>query len=316
MIDSDLAPAQAGSLVRLVGLEAGTDLLDCPCGYGRHSIEFARLGLRVTGADRSEVLLAEAKRRAGEGDWPRWVQADYRELPFEDASFDCVTNLFSSLGYWGDDGDLQALREFRRVLRPGGTLVVETMHRDRLMAIYVPRHWHDLPDGSLIVEERKIDYVKGTTLVRHELVDAAGRTAAHYEMRVYTVTELVALAREAGFENVACYGDFDEAVPCRATRASSSSRASYSASWPRGRGASTNEASSPIATSCWIRGRCSPKKSVAESSPRVRVPVLSKIAFRWSLTVCGEIESLAPACTAVAPRSVSCATSCSRGVRP
>jgi hypothetical protein len=32
-------------------------------------------------------------------------------------------------------------------------------------------------------------------------------------MRVYTVTELVALTREAGFENVACYGDFDEAVP-------------------------------------------------------------------------------------------------------
>lgn len=213
MIDNDLAPAQAGSLVRLVGLEAGTDLLDCPCGYGRHSIAFAGLGLRVTGADRSEVLLAEAKRRAGESDRPRWVQADYRELPFEDASFDCVTNLFSSLGYWGENGDLQALREFRRVLRPGGTLVVETMHRDRLMAIYVPRHWHDLPDGSLIVEERKIDYVKGTTLVRHELVDAAGRTAAHYEMRVYTVTELVALAREGGFENVACYGDFDEAVP-------------------------------------------------------------------------------------------------------
>jgi ubiquinone/menaquinone biosynthesis C-methylase UbiE len=213
MIDNDLAPAQAESLVRLVGLEAEADLLDCPCGYGRHSIEFARLGLHVVGADRSEVLLAEAKRRAGEGDWPRWMQADYRELPIEDASFDCVTNLFSSLGYWGDDGDLQALREFRRVLRPGGNLVVETMHRDRLMAIYVPRHWQELPDGSLMVEERKIDYVKGTTVVRHELVNAEGRSAAHYEMRVYTVTELVALAREAGFERVACNGDFDENVP-------------------------------------------------------------------------------------------------------
>ena len=163
ILDNDVAPAQAELVVRLVGLEPGADLLDCPCGYGRHSIEFARLGLHVVGADRSEVLLAEAKRRADEGAWPRWVQADYRELPFEDASFDCVTNLFSSLGYWGEEGDLQALREFRRVLRPGGKLVVETMHRDRLMAIYVPRHWHDLPDGSLVVEERTIDYVKGTT---------------------------------------------------------------------------------------------------------------------------------------------------------
>jgi ubiquinone/menaquinone biosynthesis C-methylase UbiE len=213
IIPDDAAPAQAEAVVRFAGLEPGADVLDCPCGYGRHSIEFARLGLHVVGADRSEVLLGESKRRAGEGEWPRWVQADYRELPFDDASFDCVTNLFSSLGYWGEDGDRQALREFRRVLRPGGKLVVETMHRDRLMAIYVPRHWHDLPDGSLMVEERKIDYVKGTTVVRHELVDASGRNAADYELRVYTVTELVALAREAGFENVRCYGDFDEAVP-------------------------------------------------------------------------------------------------------
>ena len=174
LIPAANAPRDAEAVIELVGLAPGADLLDCPCGYGRHSIEFARLGLHVLGADRSEVLLAEAERRAGEGEWPRWVKADYRELPFEAASFDCVANLFSSLGYWGEDGDLQALREFRRVLRPGGTLVVETMHRDRLMAIYVPRHWYDLPDGSLLVEERTIDYVKGTTIVRHASIASFG----------------------------------------------------------------------------------------------------------------------------------------------
>ena len=50
-----------------------------------------------------------------------------------------------------------------------------------------------------------------------------------------------------------------------------------------------------------MRGRCSPKKSVAESSPRVRAPVLSKIDLRWSLTVCGEIASRCAAWMAVAP---------------
>src|SRR5262249_53919574 len=95
LIPAANAPRDAQPVVELVGLEPGADLLDCPCGYGRHSIEFARLGLLVVGADRSEVLLAEAMRRAGDGAGPRWVHADYRELPFEDASFDCVTNLFS-----------------------------------------------------------------------------------------------------------------------------------------------------------------------------------------------------------------------------
>ncbi len=219
LADPEQGRREAEGLVRLVGLEPGADLLDCPCGYGRHSVEFARLGLHVVGADRSEVLLAEARRRANEGAWPQWVHADYRELPFEDASFDCVANLFSSLGYWGEEGDRKALTEFRRVLRPGATLVIETMHRDRLMAIYVPRHWHDLPDGSLLIEERTIDYERGTTSVRHELVEASGtRNRAHYEMRVYTATELIGLLREAGFEQVACHGDFDGTPLSRDTR--------------------------------------------------------------------------------------------------
>ena len=219
LADPETGRRQAEGVAQLVGLATGADVLDCPCGYGRHSIEFARLGLHVVGAERSEVLLAEARRRAGEGEWPRFVQADYRELPFEDASFDCVTNLFTSLGFWGEEGDRRAIGEFRRVLRPGGTLVIEIMHRDRLMAIYVPRSWEELPDGSLMIEQRAIDYERGTTLVTHELVEPDGtRIAAPYELRVYTATELVGFARDAGFEQVSCYGDLDGTPLSRETR--------------------------------------------------------------------------------------------------
>ncbi len=219
LLDPAVAPAQAEAVARLVGLDAGADLLDCPCGYGRHSIAFARLGLHVVGADRSRVLLAEAKRRAGDGDWPRWVQADYRELPLEDASFDCVTNLFSSLGYWGDEADRQAIREFRRVLRPGGKLVVDTMHRDALMAVYTPTTWEELPDGSLVVERRSFDHERGVNITRHEIVEPDGnRIAAPYEIRVYTATELIAFVRDAGFEHVDCYGGFEKTPVSRETR--------------------------------------------------------------------------------------------------
>jgi ubiquinone/menaquinone biosynthesis C-methylase UbiE len=217
--DPETGKQQAEGVVSLLGLRPGADLLDCPCGHGRHSTEFARLGLHVVGADRSEVLLAEASGRVGGAEWPQWVQADYRELPFADGSFDCVTNLYSSLGYWGDDGDRQAIREFRRVLRPGGRLVIETMHRDLLMAIYTPRSWQELPEGGLMIEERAIDYERGLSVTRHELVEPDGtRISAPYEFRVYTATELIAFAREAGFEQIACYGDFEKTPLSRETR--------------------------------------------------------------------------------------------------
>jgi SAM-dependent methyltransferase len=93
------AQAQALGAARLAGCPEGGDLLDVPCGFGRHSVPLARAGFRAVGVDRSEALLAEAGRRAGGERWPKLVRADYRTLPFADESFDAAVNLFTSLGY-------------------------------------------------------------------------------------------------------------------------------------------------------------------------------------------------------------------------
>jgi SAM-dependent methyltransferase len=205
------AEAQAEAVARLVGLEPAADVLDCPCGYGRHSVPLARAGHRVVGADRSEALLAEARRRGG-GEWPKWVHADYRELPFPDASFDCALNLFSSLGYWGEEGDEKALAEFRRVLRPGGALVVETMHRDRLIARFLPESWEELPGDGLLLERRSFDPAEGMVETELTLIEAdGGRRSIAYRLRTYTATELARLARVAGFGELDLYGDLEGA---------------------------------------------------------------------------------------------------------
>jgi ubiquinone/menaquinone biosynthesis C-methylase UbiE len=210
---------EALAAARLAGVEPGADVLDCPCGYGRHSIPLARAGFRVVGADRSPVLLEEARRRAGEGEWPRWVQADHRELPFEGASFDAVLNLFSSLGYRGEEGDRLTLSQFRRVLRPGGVLVVETLHRDRLASIFQPRQWEPLPNGGAVLEERRFDYAAGEIETTLTLVEAGGRCdSASYRMRTYTATDVVRLVAGAGFTAIECFGGFDRKELSTATR--------------------------------------------------------------------------------------------------
>ena len=114
------AEEQALAAARRSGCPEGGDLLDVPCGFGRHSIPLARAGYRVTGTDRSEALLDEARRRAGGERWPKFVQADYRKLPFADGSFDAALNLYTSIGFLGDEEDTKALAEIGRVLRPGG----------------------------------------------------------------------------------------------------------------------------------------------------------------------------------------------------
>jgi SAM-dependent methyltransferase len=210
---------EALAAARLAGIEPGADVLDCPCGYGRHSIALARAGFHVVGADRSPVLLEEARRRAGDGEWPRWVEADHRELPLPDASFDAVFNLFSSIGYRGEEGDRQTLSELRRVLRPGGALVVETLHRDRLASIFQPRMWEPLPDGGFVLEEREFDHAAGEIETTLTLVEGGGgRESATYRMRTYTATDVVQLVAGAGFTAIECFGGLEREELSTATR--------------------------------------------------------------------------------------------------
>jgi SAM-dependent methyltransferase len=212
------AAEDALAAARLAGVDPPADVLDAPCGYGRHSVVLADAGYRVTGADRSPVLLDEARRRSGAREWPRWVQADHRQLPFEDGSFDGVLNLFSSLGYRGEDGDRATLAEFRRVLQPGGALVIETQHRDRIMAIFRERDWEERGDDTRL-EKRSFDYVTGEIETEHGLIEAGGRRRLlTYRMRLYTATELVRLVTDAGFAQAECFGGFGREPLSRDTR--------------------------------------------------------------------------------------------------
>jgi SAM-dependent methyltransferase len=204
------AEQQALAAARLAGTPEGGDVLDAPCGFGRHSIPLARAGFRVTGADRSRALLEDARRRAAGERWPKWAQADYRDLPMPDESFDLVINMFTSLGYLGDDQDTRALAELRRVLRPDGRLVIETMHRDRLVRGFTEQDWKLLGEGRLLLEQRTFDPASGLVQMTQTYIPSNGaRESRTMSLRVYTATELLAMLDRAGFGEARCLGGLD-----------------------------------------------------------------------------------------------------------
>jgi ubiquinone/menaquinone biosynthesis C-methylase UbiE len=205
-----VARSQALAAAQLAGCPDGGDLLDVPCGFGRHSVPLAAAGHRVVGVDRSQTLLAEARRRADGGRWPKLVAADYRELPFADASFDAALNLSTSLGYLGDEEDTRVLGEIRRVLRPDGRLVLETEHRDRFVGEFREQDWRLVGEGRLLLEQRTFDAAAGVAQLTQTLVESTGeRDTRTSSVRVYAATELLAMLRAAGFAEARCYGDLD-----------------------------------------------------------------------------------------------------------
>jgi SAM-dependent methyltransferase len=198
---------EALAAARLVGCKPGALILDAGCGNGRHALPLARVGYRVVAFDRSARLLAAGQRSAGPARWPRFVRGSYASLPFGTGRFDAILSLGTALGYLGDYGDQRALCEFRRVLIPGGRLVIETLHREALEAHLVAHEERALPAGATLRLERRFDPRRGILHETQRLRDDAGWGPARaYDMRVYGVSELGSMLRQARFGQTEWYG--------------------------------------------------------------------------------------------------------------
>jgi SAM-dependent methyltransferase len=112
------------AILALAGDVAGRRILDAGCGSGPLFAALRDRGAIMTGFDSSAGMLEQARRRLGD-DADLQVAALGSPLPFPDDTFDDVTAslVLHYLEDWGP-----ALAELRRVLKPGGRLIVSVDH--------------------------------------------------------------------------------------------------------------------------------------------------------------------------------------------
>lgn len=99
----------------------GMRILDLAAGTGTSSAALAAHGAEVVAADFSEGMLAEGRKRYADNPLIEFVWADAMALPFEDNSFDAAT---ISYGLRNISDPKQAIAEMRRVVKPGGRVVI------------------------------------------------------------------------------------------------------------------------------------------------------------------------------------------------
>jgi len=199
--------AEVGGMIELLGLPSGSRVLDVPCGWGRHTRLLQEAGYDVFGADISEPLMRRAERGSNA---PGYAAADIRFLPFADHSFDAAVNVFTSLGlFLSDDQDLAALREIRRVLKPGALFLLESMHRDDVIAHYSEKDRWELPNGIQVRVRRRFDPITGISYERLQWRRGEERGRKQHALKLRTATEIDHLLRHAGFTDIEYFGDWD-----------------------------------------------------------------------------------------------------------
>lgn len=116
--------AMEEQLFQSLGLAERNQVLDAGCGIGHVAIYLARKGLRVHGVDivdRHVVKAQENIKKEGLDEMVQIHKMDYHHLGFADSSFD---GLFTMETFVHSTDPERALREFFRVLKPGGRLAL------------------------------------------------------------------------------------------------------------------------------------------------------------------------------------------------
>jgi ubiquinone/menaquinone biosynthesis C-methylase UbiE len=109
------------NIVRKLGIQPGQIVLDVGCGDGFFTRLLAESGGHVIGLDNSDAFLQHASAAASDETNIEFVKGDVRKLPQENASVNVIWSAHSMHSY----PDIQqCLREFHRVLRPGGLLAI------------------------------------------------------------------------------------------------------------------------------------------------------------------------------------------------
>ena len=197
------ATAFVETLVKHLGLNPGSKVVDVACGKGRHAAHLAEMGMRVLGLDLSENSIKQAHSLQKVG--AQFLCHDMRE-DFPEKGFHAVFNLFTSFGYFESaQEDQKVLKNMYEACLPGGYVIQDYLNANSVLG--------DLPvnervqRGGFQFNTKK--YRTETHIVKDIQVEDAGEVFAFQEkVRIFSFDELVQLHQQAGLEVINVYGDY------------------------------------------------------------------------------------------------------------
>ncbi|HEX7401980.1 MAG TPA: methyltransferase domain-containing protein [candidate division Zixibacteria bacterium] len=189
-------------LLKELRLPKRGSILDMGCGTGRHSIELAKRGYKVTGVDLSSGMLSQAKMQAQKAKVKvEWVQSDATRFkskrPF-DAAICLCEGAFGLLGSADDtwEHDYAILRNINASIKPKAKFILTALNGCAMIRHYAQK---DVKSGEFdpltIVKTHPMEYET-----------PKGKKSVVLKEKGFIATELTILFRLAGFEVLHIWG--------------------------------------------------------------------------------------------------------------
>lgn len=184
-------------------------VLDNPCGNGRHSLELAARGYRVTGIDLSAEFVAEAKAAAN----ARGVDAEYqrRDMRAVDAvaEFDGAFCFGNSFGYMEYDGSCAFLAAVSRSLKQGGRFVLDSgITAESLLPKLQTQRWFRFGD-IFFLSSNRYNATESRLDIQYTFIRDGNTDIREASSYIYTLAEIRRMLSQAGLHALEYYSSLD-----------------------------------------------------------------------------------------------------------
>lgn len=214
---------QVAFVINSLRLQKGKSILDIGCGTGRHTVEFAKRGYRVTCVEPSQALLTAAKENMRKQNvQAQCIQKDLLDISI-DERFDAAVSI-ASFGFLKTKNDhLKMLQKINTLLKPGGRFFLSTGNITHIIADNPWRKEKQESETILVGERIEKKSRDGTIAYMQEFFDRRSNryiTIGEWEgaqkkgsvataVYLFTLPEIKKMLESAGFSVEKTYGDFD-----------------------------------------------------------------------------------------------------------
>lgn len=204
---------QADFIINSLNLSGSERILDLACGFGRHSLEFAKRGFSVTGVDITKDYIEYASKQSKMQNLnAEFICSDIRDVSFEN-EFDVVLNMADgAVGYLENDGEnLKIFDVVSKALKSGGKHFMDIMNAGYADTHFPCQLWDN---GEKMLTLSKFEWDRNTKIMMYGQLDyeyGKPLPKPNFEWgnptRLYYFSEIGKIMAERNVKTISGYAD-------------------------------------------------------------------------------------------------------------
>ncbi len=206
---------QVDFIIKTLELTGKERILDLACGFGRHSLAFARRGFSVVGVDITKAFIDDAIKNAKSASLSvDFILSDIRDLTFK-SEFDVVLNLADgAIGYLeNEEENLRIFDVVANALKPGGKHFMDICNAEHAEHFFPKRYWDigtttlSLPSFDWDKQNRRMLF-GDWTITFGEIVKRPESIEPFSSTRLYSLNELEVILQQRNMRIVSSFSDY------------------------------------------------------------------------------------------------------------